>query len=341
MFFPSFPSGYPLPWPVSPVKSRMFRRVAPAFLVILVLAVRPTNLPAVEAADKAWQAVEAAMHSLQNPELRPKNKAELTRHLQAAFVKYESAKARFLELAPTDPRRWQARMFELETGGSRIVAGLSAINSEAVLAEMLSGSDVPDDVRGEASGRRLLLDTAKLGTDRDFEQKWLAASETHLKTYPSAQATPEVEAQRTALQRLAGFRGMPLELKVTTLDGREFDLKQMRGKVVLIHVWATWCLPCILDLPDLKAAYAQLHGRGFEVISISFDKDLDRLRAFLKDEGLPWPQYCDGLSIRGQFAQRYQIEKAPTEWLVDKAGYLAGPVPKGGLVREVEKLLAR
>jgi thiol-disulfide isomerase/thioredoxin len=84
--------------------------------------------------------------------------------------------------------------------------------------------------------------------------------------------------------------GQPLELKGAAVDGREIDVQRMKGKVVLIDFWATWCPSCLEEVPRVKILYEKFHGQGFEVIGVSLDKKLETLTAFLEKEPTPWPQ---------------------------------------------------
>ncbi len=65
------------------------------------------------------------------------------------------------------------------------------------------------------------------------------------------------------------------ELVVTELDGQTFDLAELRGKVVLVNYWATWCAPCRKDMPKLDAFYRRYHDQNLEMIGISIDRDSD------------------------------------------------------------------
>jgi thiol-disulfide isomerase/thioredoxin len=112
----------------------------------------------------------------------------------------------------------------------------------------------------------------------------------------------------------------PLDLKFTAVDGRQVDLAKMRGKVVLIDFWATWCPPCKVIAPDILAAYKKYHSEGFEVIGVSVDSDKQGLLDYVKKEGVPWPQYFDGNGIDNEITSRFGIEEFPTLWLIDKKG---------------------
>jgi len=115
----------------------------------------------------------------------------------------------------------------------------------------------------------------------------------------------------------------PVELKFTAVDGREVDLAQLRGRVVLVDFWATTCGPCVMDLPRVKEAYDKFREQGFEVIGISCDTDKERLNKFLKEKEISWPQYFDGLGIGGsKLNVAFGIDGIPHMFLVDKKGLL-------------------
>jgi len=134
--------------------------------------------------------------------------------------------------------------------------------------------------------------------------------------------------------------GALLEMKFTALDGRQVDLAAMRGKVVLIDFWATWCGPCVAELPHVLEAYAKLHDRGFEIVGISFDSDRAKLESMVRANGMAWPQFFDGKGWQNQFGQQHGIRAIPTMWLVDKRGRLVSKNARANLAAQVEKLLA-
>jgi len=147
------------------------------------------------------------------------------------------------------------------------------------------------------------------------------------------------ERAKAILNRLNAV-GKPLKIKFTALDGRDVDLSQMKGKVVLIDFWATWCGPCVGEIPHVKEAYEKFHSKGFEVVGISFDGDKHALQNFIGKHDMSWPQYFDGKTWQNSFGVQYAIESIPTMWLVDKKGNLRDSNARNDLQGKVEKLLA-
>lgn len=131
-----------------------------------------------------------------------------------------------------------------------------------------------------------------------------------------------------------------LGIHFTAVDGREVDLASLRGKVVLIDFWATWCGPCMAEVPHVVEAYNKYHEQGFEVIGISFDTSRRALENVTRAKNMPWPQYFDGKGWRNDFGVKFGIHAIPTMWLIDQQGRLVTKNARANLAGQVEKLLA-
>ncbi len=155
----------------------------------------------------------------------------------------------------------------------------------------------------------------------------------------SPAAPPTVKEAAKLLLKKLNLVGKPVPIKFTSVDGREIDLAKLRGKVVLIDFWATWCGPCVAELPNVKAAYEKLSPKGFEIIGLSFDENKTALTQFIAKEKLAWPQYFDGKGWQNKFAVEFGINSIPAMWLIDKNGNLRDLNGREDLTKKVEKLL--
>ncbi|MCX6856443.1 MAG: TlpA disulfide reductase family protein [Verrucomicrobia bacterium] len=155
----------------------------------------------------------------------------------------------------------------------------------------------------------------------------------------SSEDKASIEKVLKSLKAMADLKSKPLEMKFTAVDGREVDLAKLRGKVVLIDFWATWCGPCVQELPNVIKAYKELNPKGFEIVGISLDSDKEKLQSFVKENDMAWPQFFDGKGWKNEIATTYEIRSIPAMWLVDQKGMVVDTTARGGLEEKVAKLL--
>lgn len=133
----------------------------------------------------------------------------------------------------------------------------------------------------------------------------------------------QFEALQGAIRRL-GLLGRKLPLHGFLPSGQALDTAKLEGKVVLIDFWATWCRPCVEELPRLRGLHEMYQPLGFEILGVSLDENQDVLRSFLAERKLPWPVICGRTAEESGFKHPLAVEcgvcELPTTILLDRGG---------------------
>jgi len=146
----------------------------------------------------------------------------------------------------------------------------------------------------------------------------------------------QMQTKYLAQQALLPGKVFP-DFSAKNLDGQDVSLApfRLRGQVVLVDFWATWCPPCVAEMPHLKAVYEKYHNKGFEIVGISLDQSETALRDFIKKNSIPWTQVFDGKGWESSLAGKYGVDMIPTMYLLDADGKIVGS-NLGGMVLEDE-----
>ena len=141
--------------------------------------------------------------------------------------------------------------------------------------------------------------------------------------------------------RFLNLVGNEMKVEGLYLDGTEIDWASYRGKVVLIDFWATWCGPCIGEIPNMTKMYEKYNAAGFEILGYSIDDDLDRLHKFEEERKLPWKTASRKLTQDAEkdyviISSYYGVNAIPTMVLVGKDGKVLSTKARGA---ELERLL--
>jgi peroxiredoxin len=122
------------------------------------------------------------------------------------------------------------------------------------------------------------------------------------------------------------------------LDDQPLSIAKYKGKVLLVDFWATWCGPCVAELPNVLGTYRKYHEQGFDIVGISLDKERERLTGFIKEKGMGWAQYFDGKGWESKLAQDCGINSIPATFLLDGEGKIIAKNLRGD---DLEKAVAR
>lgn len=231
---------------------------------------------------------------------------------------------------------------------------LSARNGLAMVQWLSNARDpaaqlrVLDDVTTLAKAHPESLEVAEsLGfmanvgaANNDISKKVIEVIRTNLK----GEEVKDLLAQLDADQSQKDLLGKPLAFEGRTVTGDTFKTESLKGKVVLVDFWATWCGPCIAELPNVKKLYADYHEKGLEIVGVSCDSSDSVLADFTKENAMPWVQLRESSQSGAEqwhpLAKRYGVMGIPTMFLLDRQGVLRYVDAREDLEGKVKTLLA-
>ena len=139
--------------------------------------------------------------------------------------------------------------------------------------------------------------------------------------------TPALMPRTTVAQTVTLLEGLtwrsdkppapPLELM--SLDGRRYRLADLLGKVVVINFWATWCPPCVAELPSMQKAWDMLHGERFEILAVNVGEDEPSIREFIA-QFTPRLEFPILLDLNNDTTESWKVRGLPTTYILDKQG---------------------
>jgi len=180
----------------------------------------------------------------------------------------------------------------------------------------------------------------------DMEKKIIEVIRANMK----GEMVTQLLAQLDGEQEQKAMVGKALAVAGRTSTGSSFDTTSLKGKVIMLDFWATWCGPCIAELPHVKQTYAAYHDKGFEIVGLSCDDNDQVLNNFIKDKEMPWMQLRESTQTEPTaekpnanwhpLATKFHVDGIPTMFLIDRNGVLRYVDAREDLDKKVAKLLA-
>jgi thiol-disulfide isomerase/thioredoxin len=269
------------------------------------------------------------------PTLLPRRWAILMHDQETEDVALKEMAA-IIENSPDSKLAGEARYIKTQNVAQKHLFGedKDVEKASAVIEEFIAAT--PTDERGA----RLLGMLADAYDDGSEQQ--VAAYERILKAYPNSGSAKYAKGKI----RQATSVGKPFELSFQdAITGETVDLSALRGKVVVVDFWATWCGPCVAEMPHMKELYQQYREKGVEFIGISLDQPedkggLEKLKKFVAEKEIAWPQYYQGKGWESEFSTGWGINAIPALFILDKKGNLRSTSARGKLEELIPELLA-
>jgi thiol-disulfide isomerase/thioredoxin len=193
--------------------------------------------------------------------------------------------------------------------------------AEKYLVEFVKAANATEDREKLAYAHFYLAEAYKSSGKYDAaEGEYKLIMKDYADVNPRLTSYAQTSLETLGSERMLAIGGEPIAFDVKSIRGERLSPSAYRGKVLLIDFWATWCGPCIAEMPNVKSVYAKFHPQGFEIVGISLDQSRDKLDKYIESQEIAWPQYFDGKWWNNDIAVRYGIKSIPSTILVDKKG---------------------
>ena len=241
--------------------------------------------------------------------------------------RYEEAPPAYASLLKEFPETKFKRIARIREAGAYLFSG----QAEKALPRLQAlQKDYPD--RPEMYARELAYALSRC----DKQEEALAFMnriETEMLLAQKDRLLPRIEHHFDMVRMV----GKPLvEFKIKGhRSGKEVSPKTLKGKVVLVDFWATWCRPCIAELPQLKATHDKFSKAGFEIFGVSLDDNRANLDRMIAGKKLNWLHHYDGRKWKNELAVRFGVHSVPANLMVDREGIVRSVNLRGKAVKEM------
>jgi thiol-disulfide isomerase/thioredoxin len=345
----------------------------------LILATAFTG--AVRAEDRPAETILAEIDAVKMPTIPAARTQQAIQKYIAESQKASTARAKLIgelnkvdpknpKLATLLPQRWQANLMSdgdatmaevdevlAKSKDEKLVTEATFIKAVGFYRKAAEGGDAnaavaaidefakraPKDPRVPS----ILMGLASSTEDSAVKDKLFKRIETDFAGTQAAKQVPQMrkmaEAEKMKLEKI----GKPFELSFKdAINGSQVSIEKLKGKVVVIDFWATWCGPCVAEMPTMKKLYAEYKDKGVEFIGVSLDQPkekggYDALKKYVETNKITWPQYYQGDYWQSEFSSSWGVNSIPCVFLVDADGNLADIKARGKLETLLPEYLAK
>jgi peroxiredoxin len=233
-------------------------------------------------------------------------KSELDYFLNTYWEKVDLAQP---EIAYLNIYFEKGKNYAAAIGAQNVPDGLNRLNTLA------------DKTPAGSENRKVLLLAFMNGAEQaKSDDIYLAIANRFLKEFPNEKERNAALAERVKQMAMFAVGAPAPEIELMTPEGTMLKLSDLKGKVVMIDFWASWCRPCRAENPNVVRAYAKYKSAGFEIYGVSLDdKKPNWLDAIAKD-GLTWKHVSDLAGWKSAGAKTYNVQSIPATFLIDKEG---------------------
>ncbi len=241
--------------------------------------------------------------------------------------RYEKAPPAYAALLKEFPETKFGRIARIREAGAYLFSGQA---KKALTRLQALQKDYPD--RPEMYARELAYALSRCGMQKEA-LAFMNRIETEMLLAKKDRLLPRIKHHFDMVRMV----GKPLmEFKVEDHhSGKEISPKTLKGKVVLVDFWATWCRPCVAELPHLKATHEKFSQAGFEIFGVSLDEDKAKLDRMIAGKKMNWLHHYDGKKWKNELAVKFGVHSVPANLLVDQKGIVRGVNLRGKAVKEM------
>ncbi|MEE8435286.1 MAG: TlpA disulfide reductase family protein [bacterium] len=134
---------------------------------------------------------------------------------------------------------------------------------------------------------------------------------------PAAQATGPVPGEKRLLLDTPSKLVAAFDVQIKTIAGKTYRLKDLKGQVVFLNFWATWCVPCLREMPSMERLKRKMKGKAFRMLAVNFDEPIERIRQFTKGKGFTFEIVLDP---GGSIGEKYNAERLPLTYIIGRKG---------------------